>query len=188
MRRAFTMVELVVVMAILAVLAAVIFPVFGQAVHKARDTSCVSNVHQVYLAAQLYRQDEGDYPRIMIENPVMKPYFGGTPPICPAAKPHWTSYGITASMAYGPEDLADPDTKDWFRAFRECAEKRGPDLPVVLDENHIDAREGYRSGESFFILARESGAIERIPSDRLRSMFSGTAPMPCSRRAGVENL
>jgi prepilin-type processing-associated H-X9-DG protein/prepilin-type N-terminal cleavage/methylation domain-containing protein len=59
MRRtpAFTLVELLVAIAILALLAAILFPVFAQAREKARQTACMSNVRQVGTATLAYLQD-----------------------------------------------------------------------------------------------------------------------------------
>lgn len=56
-RRAFTLIELLVVICIIAVLAAILFPVFAQAREKARQTSCLSNEKQLGLAILQYAQD-----------------------------------------------------------------------------------------------------------------------------------
>jgi prepilin-type N-terminal cleavage/methylation domain-containing protein/prepilin-type processing-associated H-X9-DG protein len=56
-RRGFTLIELLVVIAIIAILAAILFPVFARAREKARQASCLSNVKQLGLAFQMYKQD-----------------------------------------------------------------------------------------------------------------------------------
>jgi type II secretory pathway pseudopilin PulG len=45
------------VIAIIAILAAILFPVFAQAREKARQTACLSNLKQVGLAALMYSED-----------------------------------------------------------------------------------------------------------------------------------
>lgn len=53
-RLAFTLVEMLVVIAILGVLAALLLPVFSRGKEAARATACVSNLHQIGLALQVY--------------------------------------------------------------------------------------------------------------------------------------
>ena len=55
--RAFTLIELLIVIAIIAILAAILFPVFAQAREKARRTACTSNMRQIGLAFLQYEQD-----------------------------------------------------------------------------------------------------------------------------------
>jgi type II secretory pathway pseudopilin PulG len=59
-RRWLTLFVLLVVIAIIAILAAMLFPVFARAREKARQTSCISNHHQIGLAIAMYRQDYDD--------------------------------------------------------------------------------------------------------------------------------
>lgn len=60
--------EILVVLSIIAVLAALLFPAFYAARRSGERTSCVSNLHQVGLALSLYLQDyDGKYP--MAVNP-----------------------------------------------------------------------------------------------------------------------
>jgi prepilin-type N-terminal cleavage/methylation domain-containing protein len=54
--KGFTLIELLVVIAIIAILAAILFPVFAQARNKARQTACISNIRQNWLALTMYRR------------------------------------------------------------------------------------------------------------------------------------
>lgn len=55
--RAFTLIEILVTIAIIAILAAILFPVFARARENARRSSCMSNEKQLALAALQYTQD-----------------------------------------------------------------------------------------------------------------------------------
>lgn len=57
---AFTLIELLIVIGIIAILAAILFPVFQSAREKARQTSCVSNERQLGLAIAQYTQDSDE--------------------------------------------------------------------------------------------------------------------------------
>lgn len=59
--RGFTLIELLVVIAIIALLASILFPVFNQAREKARQTTCASNLKQIYLAISMYASDNDGY-------------------------------------------------------------------------------------------------------------------------------
>ena len=54
---AFTLVELLVVIAVIAILAALLFPVFAQAREKARQAACASNLRQIGMAFAMYTED-----------------------------------------------------------------------------------------------------------------------------------
>ena len=56
-RRGFTLIEILVVIGILVVLAAMLFPVFSRAREKARQASCESNLKQLGLANLMYSAD-----------------------------------------------------------------------------------------------------------------------------------
>ena len=62
-RRAFTLLELLLVVALIALLVAFILPVFHQARKKAYEPVCTSNLRQFHVAFSLYREDYGDAPQ-----------------------------------------------------------------------------------------------------------------------------
>jgi len=62
-RGAFTLVELLVVISIIGMLAALLLPALGRARAKARATYCVNNLRQLGLAMRMYLDDHsGRFP------------------------------------------------------------------------------------------------------------------------------
>ncbi|MBD3293195.1 MAG: DUF1559 domain-containing protein [Armatimonadia bacterium] len=64
-RGGFTLIEMLVVVAIIAILAAILFPTFSRAMEKARQVTCASNLKQIGLAFLMYASDHDD----MFPNP-----------------------------------------------------------------------------------------------------------------------
>ena len=57
----FTIVELLVVIVIISILCAMIFPVLGKAKEKARKSACLSNLRQLGIAVITYAGNNADY-------------------------------------------------------------------------------------------------------------------------------
>ena len=64
---AFTLVEILVVLAIIGILAAILFPAFARAQESARQTNCASNLQQIGIAVQQYFQDTRRYPDSLLD-------------------------------------------------------------------------------------------------------------------------
>ena len=65
-KRAFTLIELLTVMAIIAVLSAIIFPVFARVKLNAYKSGDMSAMNSIRSAIQLYRDDQGGYPPALL--------------------------------------------------------------------------------------------------------------------------
>ena len=76
-RQGFTLIEMIVVIAIIGLLAAILFPVFSTAREKARQTKCKSQLMQLVTALNQFRQANGRYPGAPEYNPGAGRYVGG---------------------------------------------------------------------------------------------------------------
>ena len=66
----FTLIELLVVIGIIAVLAAIVIPVYTRAMERGRQASCLSNMHAITVAMRMYQMDYDAFP------PVYEPVSG----------------------------------------------------------------------------------------------------------------
>ncbi|HZT41701.1 MAG TPA: DUF1559 domain-containing protein [Chthonomonadaceae bacterium] len=128
--KAFTLIELFVVIAIIAILAAILFPVFAQAREKARAISCLSNIKQLGTASMMYTQD---YDEQFIPSAIYYNYSGPaqgwvwwqaliqpyTKSIqinhCPDSQTLWNIPSISwLSQTY---NLAEDSNHDWINSY-----------------------------------------------------------------------
>lgn len=80
-RAGFTLVEILTVIAIIVILAAVLLPVLGRASEQSNRTHCLSNLHQIATAIKLYKLDERGYPydlqEVVVASPSPRPWIPG---------------------------------------------------------------------------------------------------------------
>ncbi len=119
MRKAFTLVEILVVLAIIALLAAILLPVFATVRGRARQTSCLSNLKQIGAAVGMYMQDyDGRYPRaidpldrahpgLWTRYPLFAADIGRFPLVNEVLQPYVKSKPVFACPADGGFSVAD---------------------------------------------------------------------------------
>src|SRR5262245_8279763 len=61
-RAGFPLTELLTVIAIITILVAILFPVFAQVRKRVQEDACMSNMHQLYQAMNMYRDTWDRYP------------------------------------------------------------------------------------------------------------------------------
>lgn len=127
-RSAFTLVELLTVIAVIALLAAILFPVFASARGKARETTCLSNLRQIGLATLAYAEDYDDrFP------------LGGDP-IDLHAPTAWfgSPYEPIVRLFKPLPDVLDPYTKS--KAIWHCPADSGFELGGRMETTPLDTR------------------------------------------------
>ncbi len=155
LRRAFTLIEILVVVAIISILAALLLPVLIGARDKARQSACASNLRQVGAAIQMYADDHdstfpvGAYP---VTPPLpAQPYqvnwrdelvFGRYVThlgifTCPSApnSDYRSSFGVNWRIS-GWNTALKLDAVNWPAYTVLVTERRGGDWPVWRPSDH----------------------------------------------------
>lgn len=92
--KGFTLIELMIVIAIIAILAAILVPNFIQARAQSQWTACISNLKNMGTALEMYSTDSsGHYPAAI---GTLSPTWIANVPTCPAASTAYT-YSSTSS-------------------------------------------------------------------------------------------
>ncbi len=160
----FTLVEVVVVLAVIMLLYAMISPAVFAARTRARETQCASNMHQTWLALQMYRQDDsGEMPDQ--PNTELVPAYIKTPSIlvCPL------EYRDLLAMSLDPQNLGHETLSSY--AWPCCGgpttdavyARRGEQTPAIICNVHTHVS----SGVPFFQVVRFDGSLSHVPANKL---------------------
>jgi prepilin-type N-terminal cleavage/methylation domain-containing protein/prepilin-type processing-associated H-X9-DG protein len=151
---AFTLIELLIVIAILGILASLLLPTFGRARESARGTVCLGNLHQIGIALQLYVMDNHNKLPVMRDvspdptvaatntfpaiQTVLASQLGNTNVLrCPSDKDHF--FEITGS-SYAWNSLLNGEDADHLKVFNI---KFNPhEIPVVYDKEDFHKARG----------------------------------------------
>jgi prepilin-type N-terminal cleavage/methylation domain-containing protein/prepilin-type processing-associated H-X9-DG protein len=116
--KGFTVVELMVVIAIIAILAAILYPVFGAARERSRMVACSSNCRQIYLAFRMYTQDWERFPP---HDDLSYDFFSAPEFLMPYAKEESVFCCPSDSWSLWPDRRLFPDRPVCMTRYGECA-------------------------------------------------------------------
>jgi prepilin-type N-terminal cleavage/methylation domain-containing protein len=123
-KRAFTLIELLTVMAIIALLSAIIFPVFARVKLNAHKSGDMSAMNSIRSAVQLYRDDQGGYP------PALLGYIS----------PYDYQNGVTVVPANLYRGAMYPKRIESLDTMKGSLNRSAPDLMVPAAWPQVDTR------------------------------------------------
>lgn len=171
----FTLVELLVVIGIVLIVAALIYPVTFAALGKARRTQCVSNMRQLYVASQLYVQDVESPTTVPARIGSMAPYVSdksvftcpdehylvrsssGWPEEIFKPNPHWSSFRVSYAYVRSYEPAVQDSLWQRIDAL--------PNLGIFSCPWHGTVLDFPRQDPPAFVGPRQDGPILRICTD-----------------------
>lgn len=192
LRRAMTLVELLVVVGIVAILAGLLFPVLTAARESARTTGCIENLTQLHAAFTLYASDhEGLKPPYQntLGTGWGDPSTGQTHPVpergaalVAALHPYTRSTGIW----FCPTDsLARTDSNEGSIRHRSTSYRSGgmaswlgplsvgkPGRPETMDGPVLNRRNGRTTDPSGAVLLTDNLWCQVCPKDAPRGPYS----------------
>ena len=101
---AFTLIEILIVVVLLGVLAAIVVPLFSESSEEAELETCMANLGVIYRSMQIYELRNGQYPESTDDLAATFP----TLPACPLAGSYrWTlasdAYHVVCNGQHNPE-------------------------------------------------------------------------------------
>ncbi|MGO8700800.1 MAG: type II secretion system protein [Limisphaerales bacterium] len=156
--RAFSLIELLVTIAILGMLAALLLPTLGRASEAGRTTECKSNLHQIGLALQLYVQQNNNRLPVMYDLPLSQPPTDlavinnvlasqlASPAVLRCPSDAARLFAQTGS-SYSWNSLVNGENADELQIFlRQLSTTK---VPLVFDKQKFHAALGAKRGVNF---------------------------------------
>jgi len=133
-RSGFTLIELMIVLAIIAALAAILAPIGLNALNRAKATQYLSDIKNIHTAAQLYLFDNGDFTKAGTNT--MKPYIDLGELTVKDSYIYGTSTTTPSTMTITMKGMTDNVWEQFEVAMPEQLGKTGSKFVVNLDFNN----------------------------------------------------
>ena len=134
LKKAFTLIELLTVIAIIAILAAIIFPVFARAKVAGYKSGDTSSMNALRSALQLYKIDQGGYPPALLG--YVTTYTPGGTDVIPAGQTKGFLYPkrVDSLITFQP-NYNKFKTSEITNAYWPAAETTAPLTRPIVDTN-----------------------------------------------------
>ena len=149
--KSFTLVEMIVVMAIILMLAFFLYPATVKAIKRGEQIQCTSNLKQISYALAMYLQDYGMYPQSVRYAPsgdgqsivdALENYMDGGKEvfICPSTE---ESFKFNELSYVYHEGIGKNATNDWLLVCARLPESPNPHLGdmanILWIDGHVEA-------------------------------------------------
>ncbi|MHB9134006.1 MAG: type II secretion system protein [Armatimonadota bacterium] len=176
----FTLVETLIVIAIIGLLAAIIFPIYAGVKKKAYQTQCTLNLKAIQMQIAMYKQDNGVYPAP--ETPVVTMLVGANK--------------LGAKYATCPRDNADDKHDTYSEFYNYWGYKSISNPKPVKSKNEAEAlynpltqdASGQRYWHTDTLNAEDSGPGQDFPGLANNAPPSNTIITVCPNHTDVKGM
>jgi len=170
--KGFTIIEILIVIALIAILAVILLTRFKTQVYKANDSKRKEHLDKMKISLQEYYSDKQCFPQELECNQYLPPYFNPVP--CDPA--------TRESYVY----LAQPDTScpQWFKIYSFLQDEADPDIVKTGCRSGCGPERAYNYGVSSSNIALDSSVSASEEGEC--EVYSGCALNVCKVLAGPE--
>jgi prepilin-type N-terminal cleavage/methylation domain-containing protein len=174
-RQAFTLIEMLVVIAIIGILAALLLPALSRGKERGRTIACLSNLHQIGVALQVYVDDNNDHLPFMDDQPINLTMTNPYPPV-----------NIVLTNQLGSQKVlcCPSDTKSYFEitgsSYSWNSTLNGQDInhPNFVNLTEVAGEIPlFYDKEQFHIANGPNHAMNYLYADQhIKNLYEGPAP------------
>jgi prepilin-type N-terminal cleavage/methylation domain-containing protein/prepilin-type processing-associated H-X9-DG protein len=178
-KRAFTLVELLVVIAVIGILASLLLPALGRAKARARSIQCLNHLKQLGVATLIYADENQDKVQLHFPGEPAKTWGSAL-----STNQHLTASNLFVCPSYSPKEFKDwrriygirldPPAKYTSGAFDEILHLdkiRGPSGYLHLADTTSRGRGGFKAEQYFYFRVMSEKEVHARHQGRANGLF-----------------